>query len=124
MEDYITKVKQSENKDYIAPRERINSERIMRLMHGTIGIVTEAAELLDAFKRHLFYGAELDEVNVKEELGDIEWYAAIIRDELNVTQDEIQETNIRKLVARYNKQFSEDSANNRNLDTERQILEE
>lgn len=45
--------------------------------HGIIGMMTEAGELLDQMKKHWFYGRELDVVNIKEELGDILWYAAI-----------------------------------------------
>lgn len=49
--------------------------------HGIIGMMTEAGELLDQMKKHWFYGRELDVVNIKEELGDILWYAAIFSHE-------------------------------------------
>lgn len=45
--------------------------------HATFGLVTEVGELVDSFKRHYFYGLELDTRNVKEEIGDILWYVAL-----------------------------------------------
>lgn len=47
------------------------------LLHCATGLVTESAELVDAIKKHVFYGKPLDVVNIKEELGDLLWYVAI-----------------------------------------------
>ena len=44
------------------------------LQHGIIGILTEAGELGDTIKRHVFYGEELDVENIIEELGDLLWF--------------------------------------------------
>lgn len=62
----------------------IESERTLKslgkeldLLHCATGLVTESAELVDAIKKHVFYGKSLDVVNIKEELGDILWYIAI-----------------------------------------------
>ncbi|MCB0357936.1 MAG: nucleoside triphosphate pyrophosphohydrolase family protein, partial [Bdellovibrionales bacterium] len=95
----------------------------IRLLHGAIGLATEAGEFLDALKKHIYYGRELDRVNLAEELGDIFWYCAIIADELNVPFAKIMETNIEKLKARYGEKFTEEKAENRNLTVEREILE-
>lgn len=46
-----------------------------KLAHGVTGLITEHGELLDCFKRHIFYGEDLDTANVKEELGDLYWYS-------------------------------------------------
>jgi NTP pyrophosphatase (non-canonical NTP hydrolase) len=51
-----------------------------RMLHGLIGLCTESGELLDAMKKHLYYGKELDTVNMLEEIGDLCWYLAIICD--------------------------------------------
>lgn len=93
------------------------------LLHGAIGIATEAGEMLDAVKRSLFYGAELDRTNLIEELGDLEWYMAVIRDAVGVTQEEVQRINIDKLRARYPEKFTQQHAFERNLDRERSVLE-
>lgn len=45
----------------------------IRILHAAIGCVTESGELLDSLKKQIFYGRELDVVNVKEEAGDILW---------------------------------------------------
>ena len=100
----------------------------MELLHAAIGISTEAGEILDAFKKHLIYGKDLDLINVSEELGDITWYMAIMTRYLkNLTgatlEDDILELNIDKLKARYPEKFTEADALNRDLDKEREILE-
>ena len=93
------------------------------LLHGAIGLATESGELLDSLKRALFYGAALDRTNLIEELGDLEWYMAVIREAVGVTQEEVQRINIEKLQARYPAKFSTDHALNRDLKRERAILE-
>ncbi len=94
-----------------------------RLLHAGIGLATESAEFLDMLKKHVFYGRELDRVNLKEELGDLLWYMAIACDELGTTFEELQVTNITKLKTRYPSKFSLEKAENRDLDAERKILE-
>jgi NTP pyrophosphatase (non-canonical NTP hydrolase) len=95
----------------------------MNLLHAAMGIGTEAGELLDAFKRKIFYGKDLDVVNIKEEVGDIMWYVAILLRELDLDFHEILDLNIKKLRARFPDKFTEAHALNRDLDTERTILE-
>lgn len=92
-------------------------------VHGIIGVVTEATELLEAL-RNGYNGDGLDAVNVKEELGDLFWYVAILAKEFGFTFHEIQRVNIAKLKARYPDKFTADNANERDLQTERYILEE
>ena len=96
----------------------------IRLLHGAMGLCTEAGELQDQLKRHLFYGKPLDGVNVAEEIGDALWYLALIANALNIDLEEIAERNIAKLKARYPAKFTEHDALNRDLDNERKILEE
>lgn len=92
------------------------------LLHSGIGQVTEAIEYLDAVWQHI-EGDELDRVNLIEEHGDGEWYHAIGREALGVTQEEVQEINIKKLRHRFPERFTTEHAENRDLDGERQILE-
>ncbi len=44
--------------------------------HVAYGLFEEVGELVGAFKRHNFYGLDLDMVNVREEMGDVLWYLA------------------------------------------------
>jgi len=120
---YKDMVLRTESKDFDSIASRLKDKRALRLLHGSCGIATEAGELLDAMKKHIFYGKDIDTVNIVEEIGDLMWYSAIILDELGVEFEEVMEKNIKKLQARYGEKFSESRANTRDLDTERNILE-
>lgn len=106
-----------------AMRDRLRDERTIRLLHAGIGLATEAGEILDQLKRHIFYGKELDVVNLKEEAGDGQWYTALLCNALEADLSEEQTRNIAKLRARYPDKFSEVKAENRDLAKEREILE-
>ena len=88
-----------------------------RLFHSVIGIATEATELVEAMKNGF-----PDDVNLLEEFGDLNWYEGIGIDELGGSFDEVLETNIRKLKHRYPEKFSHQSAQERDIEGERQIL--
>lgn len=96
----------------------------VRLLHHIIGVITETAELADTVLDHVFNGTPLDTVNIVEEFGDIGFYTAGGVDSVGHTLDEVFERNIEKLVkTRYKGGYTNDKANNRDLDTERQVLE-
>jgi NTP pyrophosphatase (non-canonical NTP hydrolase) len=122
-QDYINNAIKTESRDFDRIADRMKTVENQRLLHGGIGLATEAGEMLDALKKHIFYGKELDKVNLREEMGDIFWYCAIIADQLEVDFQEVMERNITKLKARYGERFTEEKANTRDLKTERQILE-
>ena len=90
-----------------------------RVFHSIVGIATEAVELLEALGDENF-----DRINFLEELGDLNWYEAIGIDAVSGDFDEVLETNIAKLRKRYADKFSEEAANNRDLDAEREVLKE
>lgn len=92
-------------------------------MHMMLGVSTEAGELLDALKKHLIYGKEMDWVNVQEEIGDLFWYIAGLLRLSGADPFQIMDTNIEKLKARFGDKFDAHKALNRDLDTEREILE-
>jgi len=46
------------------------------ILHMKMGIITEAAEVVDILKKKHAYGKDIDYPHLKEELGDILWYAA------------------------------------------------
>jgi NTP pyrophosphatase (non-canonical NTP hydrolase) len=95
-----------------------------RIQHAVDGLVTESGELVDALKRHRFYGKELDKVNLVEEAGDLCWYLSVLFDELGVSWEEAWDWNIRKLQKRFPEKFTEEAALNRDLDSEREVLDE
>src|SRR5690606_9763332 len=99
------------------------SKMIWRIQHGAIGIATEAGELLDALKKHLYYQRDLDIVNVREELGDVLWYVALVCNAIGVDMGQVMEANIDKLRQRYPEKFTSEAAMNRDLESERKALE-
>lgn len=122
--EYIQDAIRTESTDFTSMDKRLGEDGTKRLLHAGIGLATEAGEFLDALKKHIFYGKELDRVNLKEEMGDLFWYLAIACDELDVEFEPLMERNIAKLKARYGEKFSETKAEQRDLNTERQILEQ
>lgn len=114
--------KTSEGRD--ACRHRlVHHRREIRLLHGVMGLCTEAGEAQDQLKRVIFYGADLDVVNLAEEVGDVLWYCAEILNALDVDMSDVMEKNIAKLRARFPDKFTEGDALNRDLDEEREALE-
>lgn len=80
------------------------------LIHMAMGISGEAGELLDCIKKHVIYGKELDKENLKEELGDLEFFMEGLRQITGFTRDEILQHNIVKLTKRYGERYSNEAA--------------
>lgn len=121
--NYIREAKRTEP-DYTNTIGRVVNPKTLRLLHGAMGLVTESAEFLDVMKKYLFYGKPMDMVNMKEECGDLFWYLAILADEMGEANfTNMLQTNIAKLRARYPEKFTEEAAQVRNLETERNLLE-
>lgn len=95
----------------------------MDLLHASLGLVTEAAETADSFKRYLYYGKKIDVTNLKEEAGDLLWYLFLMLRTIGSSFDEVSNMNVNKLKERYPQGFNKDKANNRNLKKERETLE-
>ena len=83
------------------------NENTQRLLHAAIGLSTESGELIDALKKSIYYGRQLDLQNLKEEMGDIMWYMAILSDALGYSFEQCQEDNISKLKKRYPEGFKD-----------------
>jgi len=90
-----------------------------RIFHSIVGIATESTELLEALD---ISGENMDNINIAEEFGDIDWYKAIGVDELNINWVTILDTVIAKLKSRYPDKFTSADAIERNLEAERAIL--
>ena len=75
-----------------------------RLLTAALGICAEGGEFTEIVKKCIFQGKPMDEHTVyhmKRELGDIMWYIAQACIALDITIDDVIETNIEKLEARY-----------------------
>jgi len=108
---------------YRDDRPRVRFQVNPRIVHAAIGKATEALELLDAIRKHLFCDQDLDMTNVFEELGDGWWYDAVLCDTTGFDPADVMERNIAKLRSRYPEKFDAEKAANRDLATEREILE-
>lgn len=111
-----------------AIQNRISDPATLDLLHAVIGMATEAGELLDMLKKHIWYGKPLDLVNVEEEMGDSNWYQSLGIHAMRLKQyyttwEQIQKKNIAKLKVRYGDKFTEKAAQERDLKAERKILE-
>jgi len=98
------------------------SVELSQLLHYTIGIITEANELMVALTKGAITG-NLDKVNVGEELGDCFYYSSAIIERLNLDSEKILQTNMDKLLKRYPIKFNESEASYRDILSERAILE-
>ena len=107
----------------LIPEIILEGEIDTRMFHAMLGIATESTELLEALLSYI-QGGDLDFVNVCEELGDVNWYQAIAVDTMEADFDKIFSVNIDKLRARFPEKFTEEKAIERDLGTERQILED
>lgn len=96
----------------------------VRELHAILGLMTELGELADPLKRHIFYGATAPlRTNVKEELGDLLWYIAVMCDVHGLSIGDVMQANIQKLATRYPEKFDGERAVNRDLAAERTVLE-
>lgn len=89
-------------KDGAVIKQEITPEQA-NLLHMGVGAVGEAAELLDAIKKHVIYQKPLDVENVKEELGDLLFYMSNLMQSVGLSFEEILRHNIDKLSVRYSK---------------------
>ena len=84
---------------------------------GALGLAGEAGECVDLIKKFLFHGHTLSEEKMKNELGDVLWYLALLAHQLNIPLEEVAKANIKKLKKRYPKGFSEEASRNRKPDS-------
>lgn len=81
-----------------------------RLINGALGLAGECGEVVDLIKKHTQYNKELDKYKLREELGDILWYMAIILADIGSSFEEVMKQNQVKLNLRFPSSFSEEQA--------------
>lgn len=123
-ETHAQLVQRLKSKDYEAIAARMASPQMIDIQHALMGIQSEGGELADAVKRHLFYGTELDLVNLQEESGDLLWYIELLLAAIGYSMPQASNMNKAKLIKRFGTAgFTEEAAVNRDTDAERVILE-
>lgn len=100
---------------------KLSLEQI-RVLHGILGLATETAELAEVFMESLNDQTKMNITLIKEELGDIQWYVALISDASALLMNDVLATNIAKLSCRYPERFDAQRAVQRDLDAEHSIL--
>lgn len=109
----------------LSERIGLPPEAMRDMIHGIIGVATEAGELLEALEA-MMMGGDLDMVNLTEESGDVKWYLALLAGlpapaGFNWGDDE--DRCIAKLRRRFGDKFTTFDARNRDLVAERKVLE-
>lgn len=84
-----------------AMRTASEKSKMDLLENGVMGLCGEARECIDVVKKYLYQGHKLDKLKLKDELGDVLWYAAITCQALGITLDDVMEHNVKKLLLRY-----------------------
>lgn len=94
-----------------------------RVFHALLGTITEHGEIGMALEKGLETGI-LDLINICEELGDSDWYKALFYEATGIDWETVQKMIIKKLEIRFrDKIFKEGEANERDLESERKLME-
>ena len=106
---FVDAVTSDESRDFVALSDRLVSldekgANIERLLTAGVGINAEGGEFLEIIKKMIFQGKPYNEDNREHmiiELGDLMWYVAQACMALDITFEEVVETNVKKLEKRY-----------------------
>ena len=108
-EEFVAAVTSDASTNFVDLADRIGDldrqgANIERLLTAGIGINAEGGEFLEIIKKMVFQGKPWNEDNREHliiELGDIMWYVAQATMALDISFDEVIETNVNKLKKRY-----------------------
>ena len=112
-QEFVDAVTSDASKDFLALSDRMveldeKGANIERLLTAGVGINAEGGEFLEIVKKMLFQGKPWNEetrTHLIKELGDTMWYVAQACIALEVSFDEVIQTNIDKLMKRYPEGF-------------------
>lgn len=76
-----------------------------------LGLAGEAGEVADLIKKGVYHQRGLDKERIKDELGDVLWYAAALASHLGLTLEEVMQANLDKLAVRFPEGYSAEAAN-------------
>jgi NTP pyrophosphatase (non-canonical NTP hydrolase) len=108
-QNFVDAVTSDASKDFVALADRLVSldekgANIERLLTAAVGINAEGGEFMEIVKKMVFQGKTWNEetrIHLIKELGDTLWYVAQACIALNVSFDEVVQTNMDKLMKRY-----------------------
>jgi NTP pyrophosphatase (non-canonical NTP hydrolase) len=70
------------------------------IYYMTMGMTGEAGEIANKIKKVMRDGKKLDIEDMKHELGDVLWYVAGLATLLNISLEDVADSNIHKLASR------------------------
>jgi NTP pyrophosphatase (non-canonical NTP hydrolase) len=108
-EEFVSEVTSDASTNFVDFADRIGDldrqgANIERLLTAGVGINAEGGEFLEIIKKMVFQGKPWNEDNREHliiELGDVMWYVAQATMALDISFDEVIETNVNKLKKRY-----------------------
>ena len=108
-EEFVSTVTSEPSTNFVDFADRIGEldregANIERLLTSGVGINAEGGEFLEIIKKMVFQGKPWNEDNREHliiELGDIMWYVAQATQALDISMEDVLNTNIRKLSKRY-----------------------
>lgn len=72
----------------------------MKLLYPLLGINGEVGEVCEKIKKHYRDGKPLDKDDLTKEIGDVCWYISAICSDLDISLQDVIETNVAKLTSR------------------------
>lgn len=96
--------------------QNLTLDKTQQLLNGCCGLAGESGEVIDIVKKHAFQGHDLDTEHIKEELGDVMWYIALLCSAIGADLSEVMSENTEKLKRRYPQGFDTNKSVNREVD--------
>ena len=108
-EEFVSAVTSEASTNFVDFADRIGEldregANIERLLTAGVGLAAESGEFLEIVKKMVFQGKPWNDDNREHliiELGDVMWYVAQACMALDISFDEVVETNVYKLKKRY-----------------------
>jgi|TARA_B100000965_G_scaffold125883_1_gene104624 NTP pyrophosphatase (non-canonical NTP hydrolase) len=108
-EEFVSAVTSEASTNFVDFADRIGEldregANIERLLTAGVGLAAESGEFLEIVKKMVFQGKPWNDDNREHliiELGDVMWYVAQACMALDISFDEVVETNVNKLKKRY-----------------------
>lgn len=93
--------------------ERITTTEYADMLNGALGLAGESGEVCDLIKKGIFHEKGINIGHLTKEIGDVMWYVAMLCHSLHISLDEVMQTNVDKLKARYPEGFDAYRANHK-----------
>jgi NTP pyrophosphatase (non-canonical NTP hydrolase) len=82
-------------------------------VHGILGLVGEAGELAEKYKKQVRDGTDVENDDLKKELGDVLWYVSYLALLNGITLEDVAVSNFKKLESRAQRGVLSGSGDNR-----------